>query len=189
MSERFDIRDLIYKHIPVTGEGITIHDIEVGELVHLRETMTLDNLKSMTCRPVKNKSLSEYRDMYQQQKDSERMFVAGIYNRKTGMLVGKISVFDYNTRNKSVEIGYYIIEKHRQKGYAKDALHTICSLLFGDLDINKVYAQTGEFNKGSRILLEKVGFSIDGILRQHHELKGVLYDDYIYSLLKSDWRD
>ncbi|MEH2115208.1 MAG: GNAT family protein [Nostoc sp.] len=34
---------------------------------------------------------------------------------------------------------------------------------------------------------EKLGFHRDGILREHHELDGKLWDDYIYSILRSEW--
>lgn len=186
-NEVSSVDDLISRYIPRMGKLIYINNIEAHDLVYLKETMTIDNLKSMTCRPVKERNQSEYIEMCQRQKRNKDLFVAGVFHKETDELVGKVSIFDYNTRNKSVEVGYYIIDKYRKLGYAYETLRIICDLLFLKLSLNKVYAQTGDFNKGSKALLERVGFKVDGILREHHELDGVFYDDYIYSFLRSEW--
>lgn len=52
---------------------------------------------------------------------------------------------------------------------------------------NKIYAQTGEFNKSSINLLKQLHFHCDGHLREHHELDGILYEDYLFSLTRNDW--
>lgn len=181
------IRSLLSEGIPLTGEVIKIKEIGVEELLSIRETMTMDKLRQMTCRPVVAKTTVEYKKLYNRQKENPDMFVGGIYHSISMELIGKISVFDHNTRNKSVEIGYYIIEEHRKKGYAYEALSILCDMLLGKMALNKVYAQTGAFNKGSKLLLERVGFCLDGVLREHHELNGAFYDDLIYSYLRKEW--
>ena len=66
------------------------------------------------------------------------------------------------------------------------ALNSFCACLFQTFGLNKVYAQTGAFNQASVRLLERTGFRRDGVLRQHHPWNGVLWDDYLYSLLAED---
>jgi len=53
--------------------------------------------------------------------------------------------------------------------------------------LNKLYGQTGEFNQAAVGLLKKLGFHRDAVLRQHHELDGGLYDDYVFSILREEW--
>ena len=67
-------------------------------------------------------------------------------------------------------------------------LITAIDYLFTTTELNKLYCQTAAFNIGSVKLLEKLSFHRDGILREHHELDGKLWDDYIYSILRSDWK-
>lgn len=67
------------------------------------------------------------------------------------------------------------------------ALKLLLAYLFEHTVLNKVYAQTGAFNLNSIYLLESLGFHQDGRLREHHELNGVFYDDFIYSMLSSDY--
>ena len=57
------------------------------------------------------------------------------------------------------------------------------------MTLNKLYCQTGAFNLPSIKLLEKLNFHRDGILREHHELDGKLWDDYIYSVLRREWTE
>lgn len=64
----------------------------------------------------------------------------------------------------------------------RQALSALCSMLLLEFGLNKLYAQTGAFNAPSIRLLERVGFRQEGVLRQHHELNGVLWDDAIFSL-------
>ncbi|RKX19168.1 MAG: N-acetyltransferase, partial [Candidatus Zixiibacteriota bacterium] len=54
-------------------------------------------------------------------------------------------------------------------------------------NLNKVYAQTASFNKGSIKLLESLEFKLDGTLRQHHFYKGQFHNDLLYSLLKFEY--
>jgi [ribosomal protein S5]-alanine N-acetyltransferase len=66
-------------------------------------------------------------------------------------------------------------------------LTEVLRYLFEHYDLNKVYCQTAGFNEPSVRLLEKFGFHRDATLREHHELDGVFYDDYIYSILKREF--
>ena len=58
---------------------------------------------------------------------------------------------------------------------------------FAEGELNKLYCQTASFNLPSIRLLEGLRLTRDGVLRAHHELDGVLHDDYIYSLLREEW--
>ena len=73
----------------------------------------------------------------------------------------------------------------RNNGFMKEAVNLLSKFLFEEVKLNKIMAQTGSFNDESNYLLKSCGFKLDGCLREHHELDGILYDDNIYSILKS----
>jgi RimJ/RimL family protein N-acetyltransferase len=102
--------------------------------------------------------------------------------------VGKFNCFNINKRNKSGECGYAIDPKLRGQGIGTKMIAACISYLFKNYDFNKLYCQTGAFNKPSIAILEQLGFHRDGVLRQHHELDGKLWDDYIYSILRKEWK-
>ncbi|MEO1209010.1 MAG: GNAT family protein [Cyanobacteria bacterium J06638_20] len=103
--------------------------------------------------------------------------------------VGRFVYFDVNPRNRSAEFGYIIHPNFRQQGIGYRMLTLAIRQLFTTTDLNKLYCQTGAFNTASISLLEKLQFHRDGILREHHELDGKLWDDFIYSLLRREWGD
>jgi [ribosomal protein S5]-alanine N-acetyltransferase len=100
--------------------------------------------------------------------------------------IGRVTCFDINERNRSAEFGYIVHPNFRRQGVSTQMLRMSIARLFETLDLNKLYCQTGAFNTASIKLLEKLGFHRDAVLRQHHELDGKLWDDYIYSLLRCE---
>jgi [ribosomal protein S5]-alanine N-acetyltransferase len=50
-------------------------------------------------------------------------------------------------------------------------------------------ADTGAFNQASIALLKSLGFQLDGCLRQHQLLDGVLHNQLLFSLLAQEWKE
>lgn len=139
-----------------------------------------DRMEEMTCRPVKDgKRVSPFEEM-------KRL---AFFLEEYGEPVGNFSYFDYNPRNHSCEFGYTLNPKYRGLGLAERMIGFCISHAFSDSDwnLNKLYCQTAEFNIPSVKTLEKLGLKRDGVLRQHHELDGKMWDDFVYSILKSEW--
>jgi len=105
--------------------------------------------------------------------------------------VGKFTYFDHNPRNRSCEFGYMINPKYRGQGLGGKMIAACIDYLFRDteLDLNKLYCQTAEFNTPSVRILDKLGLNRDGILREHHELDGKLWSDFVYSVLRAEWEN
>ncbi|MBQ0070983.1 MAG: GNAT family N-acetyltransferase [Spirochaetales bacterium] len=97
----------------------------------------------------------------------------GIYEKKTGTLVGNFSYMGPQ-EYASVEIRFYIEEEHRGKGYAEEALRAMMdTALYGDHGIYFIDAVTSSSNEASQHVLEKLGFvSYDGEDENKH---------YVYS--------
>lgn len=104
-------------------------------------------------------------------------------------LVGRFAYFDINLRNRSAEFGYTVNPKFRRRGIGTKMLNIAITHLFSTTTLNKLYCQTAAFNIASIKLLEKMDFHQDAVLREHHELDGKLWDDYIYSVLQREWRE
>lgn len=152
-------------------------------LVTLRILEDREDFERVTCRPVIRRTRMELLALYQDALKDRSKLICGLFLPGITEPAGKLTAFDYNPRNRSVELGYFLSPLYRGKGYMGKALSSFCTLLLEELELNKVYAQTGAFNISSIRLLERSGFQRDGILRQHHALDDVLWDDYIYSLL------
>lgn len=84
--------------------------------------------------------------------------------QSTNEVIGTINIFADDSRVvESKEIGYAISPKHQRNGYAFEAISAILNLLQKDLLLDMVVAGVLPENIPSIKLLEKLGFSSEGI--------------------------
>ena len=84
-------------------------------------------------------------------------------------------------------IGYFLVPGARGKGYGSEAVLLIVDYLFLHKEIGRIQAQTHPANAASQRVLEKAGFSREGILRRTFFSRGVWRDTAMYSLLREEW--
>lgn len=102
--------------------------------------------------------------------------------------LGRIMLFDYNPRNHSKEVGYYIPADLRGKGLGSEMLSLLLNAVLTKKDgLNKIYATTSSNNTQSIKLLEKMGFKLDGRLREHYWIKDKKFDQLHFSILQREW--
>ncbi len=104
--------------------------------------------------------------------------------------LGRIMLFDYNPRNHSKEVGYYIPPDLRGKGLGTVMLSLLLKMILSEEEgLNKIYATTSSYNIQSIALLEKTGFKLDGRSREHYWIKDKKFDQLHYSILQREWRE
>ena len=173
--------------INIGNDTFIIRKALVDELEELRVACDFDR-KLMTCRPIVNRDMEASIKLFTDLVNNKNNLLLGIYFEDTAgtHIIGRLSFYDYNSRNRSLEMGYMLHNAWQGKGIMQKCIISVTNALFEKYNINKIYAQTCEINVKSRNLLEHCGFKIDARLREHHEYNETLYDDYIYSILKSE---
>lgn len=141
-----------------------------------------------TCRPVG--PLPDFGAYSQRLMDRVRSQHHIIYCLTQGdkRILGKIEAFDLNPRNKSMELGYYLPPAHRGQGVGTAMLRLFLREMFSNetLGLNKVYATTAEHNTASVRLLERSGFHLDGVLREHYWTAEGVVAQLHFSLLRAE---
>ena len=66
------------------------------------------------------------------------------------------------------------------------ALASATKLAFRDFDFVRLQAGVLEWNPASRRVLEKVGYSLEGLHRRHIYKDGEICDQFMYALLRED---
>lgn len=105
-----------------------------------------------------------------------------------GKPVGSISVtpFQGNAQCRG-EIGYVLASKYWGKGIATKAVKLVASTIFVEWPhLERLEAQVDVANVGSQRVLEKAGYSKEGVLRKYCLLKGKPRDMIMFSLLSTD---
>lgn len=91
-------------------------------------------------------------------------------------------------RSGVVEIGYLLVRREWGKGYAGEAVSRLLDLLFEEEGIRRVFADTDPDNDASILLLERLGFRREGVLRAEWETHLGVRDSLILGLLRDEWR-
>ena len=101
--------------------------------------------------------------------------------------VGSIGVFRQgNVHRRTVELGYYIAKEYRGKGMMTEAVRQVCTYVFDNSDILRIYAEPFSYNAASCRVLEKAGFQYEGTLRCNAVKNGRILDMKMYARLKDE---
>lgn len=85
------------------------------------------------------------------------------------------------------EVGFLFAPEAQGKGFAGESLRAVCDFAFTQGGIRRLIATVTVGNIASRRLLEKVGFVLEGELRESYFLAGRWQNDWIFGLLKSEY--
>jgi len=87
------------------------------------------------------------------------------------------------------EIGYVLIPSERGKDYCSEAVTIGIDYLFLSKEIVRIQAHTDIENMASQKVLEKNGFKREGIVRKAMFMWGQWRDEYLYSILREEWKE
>ncbi|MCW5716106.1 MAG: GNAT family N-acetyltransferase [Bauldia sp.] len=85
-------------------------------------------------------------------------------------------------------LGYWMGERHANRGYMSDAVRTLVSYTFDSLRLHRIEAACLAHNAASIRLLEKVGFSREGYARSYLCIDGRWQDHLLYAMVNDDPR-
>ena len=102
-----------------------------------------------------------------------------------GEAVGSVGIFvKTDVYRKSAELGYWLGEPYWKKGIMTEAVKQLCAEAFATFDIVRIFAEPYAYNSGSRKVLEKVGFTLEGIMKNSVCKHGEIYDSCMYGLIR-----
>ena len=102
--------------------------------------------------------------------------------------IGYFTAFGLSNYHRALEIWYQMHPAERGRGVATEAAAVLANHLFSALPIERVQATVVVGNDGSCAVLEKIGMTREGLLRQVHYLRGRYVDMHLYSLIRGDWK-
>ena len=120
------------------------------------------------------------------EKEGEQLCRAIIVNGEAAGSIVVIPGTDVDRRR--AEIGYWLAKPYWGKGLMTDVVGQICREAFAQFDIVRIGAEVYSRNLASRRVLEKNGFTLEGILRKSIFKNGKLLNSRLYGLLKEEWK-
>jgi ribosomal-protein-serine acetyltransferase len=105
-----------------------------------------------------------------------------------GRIAGSIGFHDLDLVNKNAHVGYWIGREHEGLGIVTKSCSELISYLFDSLELNRIQINCNVGNVRSRRVAERLGFKLEGIMRQVEWLHDHFGDWAVYGLLKEEWR-
>jgi len=114
----------------------------------------------------------------------------GIWQHQSGesRIVGAIGLVNIDLRNSWAEIGYWIDAHAQGRGIVTRSCQALIDYTFDDLKLNRIVIRCAEGNSKSRAIPERLGFKLEGQLRQTIWLYDRFWDALMYGMLASEWR-
>ena len=106
---------------------------------------------------------------------------------KPNIYIGNVGLMNISPKHMTAELGYFIDPNYWGKGYATEACAKIIELAFEQLALNRIYAKTLTSNTSSIKVLDKNGFSFEGMFKNEFRKEDVYYDINHYALLKLEY--
>lgn len=85
-------------------------------------------------------------------------------------------------------IGYELAREQWGKGYATEVARAMLDFGFTELKLHRIAADCVPENTGSAHVLEKIGMTLEGHLRDKEYYKGRYWDNLLYAILGEEWR-
>jgi len=124
----------------------------------------------------------------QEARKGTRLDLGIFLNEKKKPLVGRIALHTVQWGIvRSAGIGYWIDEKHTGGGLMKEALATLVSFSFEEVRLHRIWAGVRPTNLRSRKLLEKLGFTLEGLHRRELFIAGAWQDQLHYAILEEEY--
>ncbi|MUK88175.1 GNAT family N-acetyltransferase [Ornithinibacillus sp. L9] len=135
-----------------------------------------------------NKTVANSREFirHSQQLYEQRLGLnAGIFYK--GMLAGIVGFNSFDWRNRIGFVGYWLDMEFQGHGIMTRAVSAITDYGFEQLQLNRMDIRAAYENKKSRAIPERLGYQIEGQIRQAEWLYDHFVDHVVYGMLANDW--
>jgi ribosomal-protein-alanine N-acetyltransferase len=103
-----------------------------------------------------------------------------------GQVVGSIAL-SVNKNHRRGELGYMVAKEHWNRGYCTEAARAMMDYGFGLLGLNRIQAMHFPRNPASGRVMQKLGMTREGLLRQYVSNRNGLEDVVLYSILRREF--
>ncbi|MHC1693920.1 MAG: GNAT family N-acetyltransferase [Eubacteriales bacterium] len=149
----------------------------------LNNKNVLDNLRDGLPYPYTAKDAEDFINMALSPEKSNKAYMFAI--SLDGKAVGSIGVFRKdNIHSRTAEMGYYIAQSYWGQGIGTSAVTQTCRYIFDNTDILRIFAEPFADNAASCRVLEKSGFTCEGLLRKNAVKNGEVRDMKMYALVR-----
>lgn len=111
-----------------------------------------------------------------------------LVRKSDGMQIGNISVVHQCAETACAALGWCLSRALWGQGYMPEAAEAVLQYLFETVGFRRIEATHNAENPKSGRVMQKIGMTQEGVLRQHGFVRGKTVDEVWYSILADEYR-
>lgn len=119
----------------------------------------------------------------------KRTYAWGIELKSLGAVIGDISVIRIDEKTATAELGWVLGRQWWQQGYMTEIAEAVVTFLLEEVGFNRVMASHASENIPSGRVMQKIGMTYEGRLRQAGKTNQGIVDVLVYARLQQDNRN
>ena len=104
-------------------------------------------------------------------------------------IAGLVSTHQIDWMNQRTSIGYWVRREMTGKSLATTATAVLMNYLFEKLRLHRIFIQAATDNDASNKVIKKLGFKLEGVLRENEKVSGRYLDHNIYGMTENDFKN
>jgi RimJ/RimL family protein N-acetyltransferase len=133
-------------------------------------------------------SRSAYETAFAQKQESVDPLFLAIVDNATNLPVGQAAYLRIEPAHRSIEVGHIMFTPALQRSRgATEAMYLMARHVFRGLGYRRYEWKCNALNEPSRRAALRLGFTFEGVFRQHMIIKGQNRDTAWFSMLDSEW--
>lgn len=112
-----------------------------------------------------------------------------VFDTDSGKVVGHISLGQIDIKNQSARVGKVLVGEPsmRGKGIGQNMMRAVLEIAFGNLKLHRVSLGVFDFNESAIATYEKIGFTLEGTLRDARKIDDEYWNLCEMSVLAHEW--
>ncbi len=131
------------------------------------------------------KSMTYLEKMYE--KSIENKDVRQFIIKKGDEKIGYVGIYSIDPIHRKAEFGIMIDPKHQGYGYASTATRLAIDYAFATLNLHKLYLIVDCINEKAIHVYEKMGFKVEGVLKEEYFVNGKFHDVSMMSIFQGEY--
>jgi RimJ/RimL family protein N-acetyltransferase len=121
-----------------------------------------------------------------QQRQDSGNYTFVLEPKELKVAAGSVRLDVQDDANGDADLGFALDSDYQGRGYMTEAVRRVIRMGFDQLGLRRIWATADVRNERSWRLMERVGMTREGHLREDKLLRGEWRDSYLYAILASD---
>jgi RimJ/RimL family protein N-acetyltransferase len=177
----------VMKNAFLIGQQIYLRPYEKSDAAVLAEYFN-DWDVCRTLRPGRPLSIDAEQAFLEGHHKNESSIMMGIALKSDDRLIGGLGIHNLSLSCRSASVGLFIGDKKEWgKGYGSAALKLLIEYGFDNLNLNRIWLRVHADNPRAKGIYERLGFKLEGCLRQDMFREGKYIDTLMMGILRDEW--